>query len=105
MDPVTAYEERHDVQFLDVREPHEWDAGHIDTAVHIPMGELNARQDELAEDRTIVAVCRSGARSGQVAAALTRAGYTAENLEGGMQAWEREGLPFVASDGSDGEVA
>lgn len=105
MDPVTAYEERDDVQFLDVREPHEWDAGHIETAVHIPMGDLNARQDELAEDRTIVAVCRSGARSAQVAAALTRAGYAAENLEGGMQAWERDGLPFVAADGSEGEVA
>ncbi|MBW3659827.1 MAG: rhodanese-like domain-containing protein [Actinobacteria bacterium] len=105
MDPVTAHEERDDVQFLDVREPFEWDAGHIEGAVHIPMGELNDRRDEIATDRTVVAVCRSGARSGQVAAALTRAGYTAENLEGGMQAWDRAGLPFVAADGSDGEVA
>ena len=105
MDPVTAHEERDGVQFLDVREPYEWDAGHIEGAVHIPMGELNARRDEIAEDRMVVAVCRSGARSDQVAQALVRAGYTAENLDGGMQAWERAGLPFVATDGSDGEVA
>ncbi|MBW3619382.1 MAG: rhodanese-like domain-containing protein [Actinobacteria bacterium] len=105
VDPVTAHEERDDVQFLDVREPYEWDAGHIEGAVHIPMGELNARRDEIAEDRTVVAVCRSGARSSQVAQALVRAGYPAENLDGGMQAWERAGLPFVATDGSDGEVA
>lgn len=105
MDPVTAYEERDDIQLLDVREQYEWDAGHIEGAVHIPMAELNARQDEIARDRPVVAVCRVGGRSGQVAAALQRAGYDAENLEGGMQAWEAAGLPFQASDGSEGTVA
>jgi rhodanese-related sulfurtransferase len=44
MDAKTTYERRDEVQLLDVREPDEWEAGHIDGAVHIPMGELNARQ-------------------------------------------------------------
>lgn len=92
-------------QLVDVREPDEWVAGHIDGALHIPMGQLSERQDELAEDRTIVAVCRSGNRSGQVVAALRNAGYDAENLDGGMQAWERSALPFVADDGAPPRVA
>ncbi|MEX1178471.1 MAG: rhodanese-like domain-containing protein [Nitriliruptor sp.] len=98
MTPAEAHEVADDVQLLDVREQDEWDAGHIDGADHVPMGELAARQGELAQDRTIVAVCRSGNRSGQVTNALRRAGYDIENLEGGMQAWAREGLPFVSED-------
>lgn len=105
MTPDEANELRGEAVLLDVREQHEWDAGHIPDAVHIPMGELNARQDEIAEDRPIVTVCRSGARSGQVATALQRGGYDAENLEGGMQAWERAGLEVVASDGGPGRIA
>lgn len=105
MHPTEAYEQREEVQLLDVREPYEWAAGHIDGAVHVPMGELAARQDELAKDRTIVAVCRSGNRSGQVVAALRGAGYDAENLDGGMQQWARADLPYSAEDGGDPRVA
>lgn len=105
MEPTDVYEQREKLQILDVREPDEWEAGHIDEAVHIPMGRLNARQDEIATDRKVVTVCRSGARSGQVAKALSRAGYDAENMEGGMKAWSKAGLPFHAEDGSEGEVA
>ncbi len=105
MDPMEANEQIDDVFVLDVREQGEWDAGHIDEAVHIPMGDLNARIDELPKDQPIVAVCRSGNRSRAVTDALHRAGYTAHNLEGGMHAWQRAGLPFAASDGSEGRVA
>lgn len=105
MDVIEAHELREEVQLLDVREPHEWEAGHIEEAVHIPMGQLAARQDEIAADRTVVAVCRSGARSGQVAAALQNAGYDAHNLDGGMQAWDRAGLPYVAEHDGDPRVA
>ena len=105
MDPVEANEQLDDVFLLDVREPAEWDAGHIDEAVHIPMGQLNARIDEIPKDREIVCVCRSGSRSQAVTDALNRAGYTAHNLEGGMHAWSQAGLPFAASDGSEGRVA
>jgi rhodanese-related sulfurtransferase len=105
MEPKAAYEHHDDVQIVDVRESDEWEAGHIEGAVHIPMGQLNQRQDELADDRQIVTVCRSGSRSGAVADTLNRAGYRAENLEGGMQTRAREGLPFVAEDGREPRVA
>lgn len=104
MEPRNVHDSRDDSQIVDVREPHEWHAGHIEGARHIPMGDLSHRQDEIATDRKVVCVCRSGARSGQVADALAQAGYDAENMDGGMQAWDEQGLPFVAEDGSPGQV-
>ena len=89
---------------LDVREADEWDAGHAPQAVWIPMGELSARAAELPRDRRIVAICRTGARSQAVVAALVGAGYEAFNLEGGMRAWASDDLPIVASDGLPGVV-
>lgn len=89
---------------LDVREPHEFAAGHIDGAVTIPMGQLAARQDELPQDQLIVCVCRSGNRSGMVTEALVRAGYRAVNLDGGMLAWAEAHLPYVDADGRSGQV-
>jgi rhodanese-related sulfurtransferase len=77
---------------LDVREPAEWNAGRIADALHIPMAELGRRHHELPRDRTIVAVCRSGNRSRTVTQALRRAGYDAENLDGGLKGWQRAGL-------------
>jgi rhodanese-related sulfurtransferase len=89
---------------LDVREADEWDAGHAPEAVWIPMGELQARVDELPRDRRIVAICRSGGRSHTVAAALLDAGFDAVNLDGGMRAWAAEDYDVVASDGLPGTV-
>lgn len=105
MDPMDVHEDRDQYFLLDVREDPEWAAGHIDEAVHIPMGQLNARIDEIPRDQPIVAICRSGNRSQAVTDALNRAGFTAHNLEGGMHAWDAAGLDFVADDGSDGTVA
>jgi rhodanese-related sulfurtransferase len=105
MDPQTAYERRDEVLLLDVREQEEWDAGHIEGSVHIPMGELGARQEELPSDRPIVAVCRSGNRSAAVTQALSRAGYEAHNLVGGVAEWKGQRLPLVDADGAPGEVA
>ena len=105
MQPDEAHERRDEIQLIDVREPHEWAAGHIDAAVHVPMRELAARQDELSQDRLIVPVCRSGARSAQVTKALRQAGYDAENLDGGMHAWAAAGLPFSSEDGEEPHVA
>jgi rhodanese-related sulfurtransferase len=84
---------------LDVREPAEWSAGRIPGAVHIPLAELPRRAHELPHDRRIVAVCRSGNRSGLATAALRRAGYDVENLRGGLKAWQASGLPLHAPDG------
>jgi rhodanese-related sulfurtransferase len=84
---------------LDVRELDEWAAGRIEGAVHIPVGEPVARQDEIPDDLPIVAVCRSGSRSAWAAEMLARAGYDAANLSGGLQAWQAAGLPLEPTGG------
>lgn len=95
MEPRPAFEGKDDLQIVDVRWPHEWEAGRIENAVHIPMDELEARFGEIAADRPVLCVCLVGARSELAAQFLRGKGYDAHNLEGGMKAWEREGLPFT----------
>jgi rhodanese-related sulfurtransferase len=90
---------------LDVREGYEWDAGHVAGAVHIPLGQLVQRVNELPEDRQVVVVCRSGTRSARATAFLASSGLDAVNLAGGMKAWAEEGLQFEATDGAPGVVA
>ena len=105
MDPRHAFEQRDAVQLLDVRETDEWVAGHIEGSLHIPMGDVALRQHELARDRPIVTVCRSGTRAAAVADALNGAGYRAQTLEGGMKAWAASGLPFVSDSPLPARVA
>jgi rhodanese-related sulfurtransferase len=90
---------------LDVREDDEWRAGHAPDAVHIPLSELNARAQEVPNDRDIYVICRSGARSAQAVAAFNNAGWTAANVDGGMHAWEAAGRPMTSESGSDPYVA
>ena len=90
---------------LDVREPAEWDAGHAPGAVHVPMGDVQARVDELPRDRRIVAICRSGARSRTVAEYLLAGGFDAVNTVGGMKAWQAGGYDVVTDAGAPGVVA
>lgn len=80
---------------LDVREPHEWDAGHVDGAVHIPLGELTARVGELDPQAETLVVCHLGGRSAQATAWLGQQGHDVTNLAGGMDAWEAAGRPVV----------
>jgi rhodanese-related sulfurtransferase len=80
---------------VDVREQDEWDAGHIDGSVHIPMSQMPDRLDELDKKTMTIVVCRSGNRSGKVAAWLINRGYDALNMTGGMLSWNEEGLPEV----------
>jgi rhodanese-related sulfurtransferase len=91
-----------EVLLLDVREQHEWDAGHARAAVHLPLRTLP--QDPPPRDRPVVAVCHYGGRSGMAAQALADAGYDVRNLAGGMDAWERAGLEVVDSAGGPGSV-
>lgn len=93
-----------DAMLLDVREVHEYAAGHIADAVHIPMGQLAARQGELPVGTPIVCVCRSGSRSAAVVQALATAGYEAHNLDGGVLAWRAAGMPLQGADGGPGTI-
>jgi len=88
---------------LDVREQGEWDAGHVDGSVHVPMSEIQGRLADVP-DGDLVVVCRSGHRSAQVAAWLAGQGRSAVNLAGGLQRWVEEGRPLVAAGGGPGQV-
>lgn len=93
-----------DGYLLDVREHDEWNAGHAERAVHIPMGEVVARLAELPEDRRVHVVCRVGGRSAQVAQYLLAQGIDAVNVDGGMLGWEAAGRPLVADGGDQAYV-
>ena len=91
------------VTLLDVREPDEWAAGHAPEAVHIPMGELAGRLEDLPADEEVYVVCRSGGRSARVTAFLNANGWDAKNVDGGMQSWHAAGRAMTADSG-DPEV-
>jgi rhodanese-related sulfurtransferase len=78
---------------LDVRQPEEYREGHIAGATLIPLGDLPHKVDQLPRDREIICVCRSGNRSHSATRQLQAAGLKAVNLQGGMLAWSRQGLP------------
>lgn len=84
-----------EVDLLDVREPDEWELGHIDGAKWIPLGQLSNRWREIDPSRKLVVVCLSGSRSNYAAAMLRQAGIDAANLEGGMLAWKADKLPVT----------
>jgi rhodanese-related sulfurtransferase len=87
-----------DLTVLDVREPLEWEYGHIDGAVHIPLTELIERVQEVPTGRTLV-VCKVGGRSAQAVAYLNEHGREAFNLHGGMVDWADAGRPLVSDAG------
>ena len=88
---------------VDVREPQEWSAGHAPQAEHRPLGDLDPAAQDPA--RPVIAICRSGNRSGKAAGLLAAAGIPVHNLAGGMKAWAEEGLPVVTDAGKAGTVA
>ncbi len=85
-----------DALILDVRENSEYGDGHIAKSKHIPLGQLKGHLGDLEKykGKPIVAVCRSGNRSGHACGLLKKAGFeNVHNLAGGMGAWEQAGLP------------
>ncbi len=83
-------EEGKDFQLIDVREPHEYEFVNIGGEL-IPLGDVMARAAEVAEDKDVVVMCRSGQRSGAAIGALTQSGKeNLHNLKGGVLAWARE---------------
>jgi glyoxylase-like metal-dependent hydrolase (beta-lactamase superfamily II)/rhodanese-related sulfurtransferase len=81
---------------LDVREPDEYSSGHIPDAIHVPLGELAERADEIPRDRPVVAYCGHGERGATAVSLLERAGRTALlNLDGGLDAWRDAGFSIA----------
>jgi glyoxylase-like metal-dependent hydrolase (beta-lactamase superfamily II)/rhodanese-related sulfurtransferase len=75
---------------LDVREPSEFASGHIDEAVHIPLGKLPSRLSDLPLGQPILAYCGHGERASTAASILERAGHRGLlNLAGGMPTWRK----------------
>jgi rhodanese-related sulfurtransferase len=84
---------------LDVREDDEWEAGHIEGSVHIPLMELANRFAEVPTTAQTLVVCRVGSRSAHATAYLVQQGVDAVNLAGGLAAWAEARRPLVSDDG------
>ena len=81
---------------LDVRQPEEYEAGHIPGAMLIPLGELEARQGELDRNKKIIAYCRSGRRSMAAAILLCGLGFNGvQRLDGGILDWSYETITGI----------
>lgn len=71
---------------LDVREQDEWDAGHVDYATHLPLGNVETDVEKILPNKNemIIACCASGGRSAQAVEKMKELGYTnVKNLTGG----------------------
>ena len=83
---------------VDVRTAEEFAAGHIKNAKNIPLSDLANRLKELEKQKPhpVIAVCASGTRSATATVMLNRAGFVnVVSLDGGMSAWQGQGLPVV----------
>lgn len=96
-----------DVVLLDVREDDEWAAGHAPQALHVPMGQVSQRLEEIVAafpEPPIYVICRSGMRSSHITALLTGRGLKAKNVDGGMQSWFAAGRPLVGETSAPPQV-
>jgi molybdopterin/thiamine biosynthesis adenylyltransferase/rhodanese-related sulfurtransferase len=87
-----------DALWVDIREPDEWEQGHLPGAVHVPRGNLESRIERIAPDknRQVVLYCADGNRSAFAAKTLGELGYAhAHSLAGGIEDWKRDGLEIV----------
>jgi rhodanese-related sulfurtransferase len=89
---------------VDVRERGEFADVRAPGAVLVPMSEFAARAEELPRDRPLMVVCHLGGRSAAAAGFLIRSGWSdVVNVTGGMDAWERGGLPVLRGAPGPGE--
>jgi rhodanese-related sulfurtransferase len=86
-------------QVIDVREPHEREAGHIEGTRHVELTELPQAAATVERDRAVVFYCRVGSRSLMAAQAFRAAGFEAYTMRGGLERWVQEGRPLAPADG------
>ena len=89
-----------EIQLIDVRQPHEHEAGRIAGDRLIELGRLSQEAGTIDRARPVVFYCRSGARSAMATQAFSQAGYDAHNMSGGLLDWAAAGLPLVPEDGT-----
>ena len=106
MDIRELEERRNELQIIDVREPYEWEAGRMEGSVLIPLNTLMAggERGQLDPTRPVAVLCKSGNRSELAATMLRARGYDAQNVEGGLEAWEQSGFSCLTPDGGPGTV-
>jgi len=95
---ATQLMNRENAVVVDVREDNEFKQGHILGAVHVPLGFLDKRINDLEQykDRPVIVSCRSGQRSARAASVLKKHGFeSVYNLEGGLQAWQNASMPVT----------
>ena len=95
---VTLLINRSKATIVDVRDAKEFAEGHLPEARNIPLAELDKRIGELDKfkSKSVVVVCKTGARASAAAAKLAKAGFTdVVNLDGGVAAWQKAGLPLA----------
>ena len=91
---VADIKDHPDVVLIDVREPWEYNEGHIPGVKLIPLGQLTNKLDEIPKDKFVVMTCRSGNRSNQATQFLRSQGFdNVHNMLGGILAWQKAGLP------------
>lgn len=88
------------LQLIDVREPYEHEAGHIEATRPIELVKLSSEASTLDPERPVVFYCRVGGRSLMAAQALRAAGFDAYSMVGGLARWASEGRPLSPEGGT-----
>jgi rhodanese-related sulfurtransferase len=89
---------------VDVREADEFATVRLEGVALLPMSTFGERHAELPKDRPLLIMCHMGGRSAAAAGFLLRSGWTdVVNVAGGIDAWERAGLPVKRGAPSPGE--
>ena len=89
-------DQRDDLLVLDTRDQTEWDTGHIEGALHIYVGHLESRINEIPQNRPIAVICNVGHRASLGASILLRAGFPkVYNVLGSVEAWTAAGFPVT----------
>ena len=86
---------------VDVRQPDEWRAGHVEGAIFIPVDDILTRINELPDDKDLLFICERGVRSGLACEMAIAMGLTPErvyNIEEGTPAWVAKGMPTSHGD-------